>query len=74
MTHTASKPVAILVFGRERATFFWLDYFMKERTFRPPLGQGCFGFRAWWPLQRASDLSTRRQPKGHAMVTTGTED
>ena len=29
---------------------------------------------AGWLLLRASDLSTRLQHKGHAMVTTGTED
>ena len=37
-------------------------------------GEGASASEPGRPLQRASDLSTRRQRKGHAMVTTGTED
>lgn len=37
-------------------------------------GQQCLEAQSQWLLRCASDLSTRRQRNGHAMVTTGTED
>lgn len=47
-----------------------------EPRYKEPGGRGVKPSEArfQWVLRCASDLSTRRQRNGHAMVTTGTED
>ena len=76
MTHITWRAGATRLAGG-RAISNAITNIGNERTFRPPSkrvkgGSGFFDLGR--PLQRASDLSTRRQRKGHAMVTTGTED